>query len=266
MSKNIFAFIALVTATVLFSFSPAFAERERKEIEAKAFPWTNSNTKSESSESHETKKGPVKHRAVQSAISPSLRSLKPVHNYFNFSGEEEEENREVYLFPLYRSGTSLSENIRPLDPVAQTNLPAPNMPVPQATFEGLGAELNQFFYNFLVQPPDPSGDVGPDQYVQTVNNAIGVFDKNTGAYTAGPVPYSALFGPLGQECSSASGDGIVQYDHLTDRWIISQFSFFGPPGHQCVAISKTGDAAGEYYLYDFVLPNDKFNDYPKFGV
>jgi hypothetical protein len=33
-----------------------------------------------------------------------------------------------------------------------------------------------------------------------------------------------------------------------------------------VAISQTGDPTGAYYLYDFMMPNDKFSDYPHFGV
>ena len=39
-----------------------------------------------------------------------------------------------------------------------------------------------------------------------------------------------------------------------------------PNNHQLIAISQTGDPTGAYYLYDFMMPNNKFNDYPKFGV
>jgi hypothetical protein len=35
--------------------------------------------------------------------------------------------------------------------------------------------------------------------------------------------------------------------------------------HECVAISKTDDASGQYYVYDFLLSMTKFEDYPKFG-
>ena len=33
-----------------------------------------------------------------------------------------------------------------------------------------------------------------------------------------------------------------------------------------IAVSKTGDPTGEYYAYEFVMPNNKLNDYSKFGV
>ena len=39
-----------------------------------------------------------------------------------------------------------------------------------------------------------------------------------------------------------------------------------PNNHQLIAISKTPDPTGAYHLYDFQMPNNKFNDYPKFGL
>ena len=59
------------------------------------------------------------------------------------------------------------------------------------------------------------------------------------------------------------------YDRLANRWLVSQFAFTAanaPPYHECVAISKTPDPTGSYFLYDFVLPGTEFPDYPKFGV
>jgi hypothetical protein len=50
---------------------------------------------------------------------------------------------------------------------------------------------------------------------------------------------------------------------------LSQFNWSGadkPPYHECVAISKTEDPTAGYYLYDFVIPNNRMGDYPKFGV
>jgi hypothetical protein len=39
-----------------------------------------------------------------------------------------------------------------------------------------------------------------------------------------------------------------------------------PPFRQMVAVSKTSDPAGQYYVYEFAMPNVKINDYPKFSV
>src|SRR5437764_1344678 len=36
--------------------------------------------------------------------------------------------------------------------------------------------------------------------------------------------------------------------------------------HECIAISKTPDATGAYYVYDFPLSTTHWQDYPHFGV
>ena len=78
----------------------------------------------------------------------------------------------------------------------------------------------------------------------------------------------SLFATIAGPCANTNaGDPIVLYDSLADRWLISQFCTIANPNtHQLIAISKTPDPAGAYYLYDFVMPNNKFNDYPHFGV
>src|SRR5207244_2448052 len=66
---------------------------------------------------------------------------------------------------------------------------------------------------------------------------------------------------------------VMVYDQLAERWLVSQFAFpFDTNGNptapwdECIAISKTTDATGEYYVYDFFLANNKFEDYPKLGI
>src|SRR6266496_4393775 len=51
--------------------------------------------------------------------------------------------------------------------------PAPTMPPPLLTFEGGAAA--QFCG---CEPPDSDGDVGPNHYVEAINVAFNVFDKN----------------------------------------------------------------------------------------
>src|SRR5207302_4508690 len=56
---------------------------------------------------------------------------------------------------------------------------------------------------------------------------------------------------------------------MANRWIISQFAYFNnttPPFHQPIAVSKTGDPMGAYWVYDFITPGDDFPDYGKMGV
>ena len=137
---------------------------------------------------------------------------------------------------------------------------------PSVNFEGQSiADTIAVGQGFL--PPDTNGDVGPNHYVQTVNVTFRIWDKAGNPLT--PVAsLNTLFGPLGGSCGpSEDGDPIVLYDQLADRWLISQFCTVADPNnHQLIAISKTGDPTGSYYLYNFMMPNNKFNDYPHFGM
>jgi hypothetical protein len=99
-----------------------------------------------------------------------------------------------------------------------------------------------------------------------VNNGFQVFDKSTGASTFGPAGISTLWSGFGGLCeNNGHGDPVVMYDQLADRWIVTQFAGTGNPTDECIAVSKTGDAAGAYYRYDFNLGTNFF-DYPHLGV
>lgn len=120
------------------------------------------------------------------------------------------------------------------------------------------------------QPMDPTGDMGPNHYVQIVNSQFQIFNK-AGTSLAGPTNINQLWAAAGDttECATTNdGDPIVLYDHLADRWLLSQFDATGPNFGMCIAISRTPDPTGTYYLYRFVIPAGQgtFPDYPKFGV
>ena len=58
------------------------------------------------------------------------------------------------------------------------------------------------------------------------------------------------------DCTDPSGDPVVLYDQLADRWILTQFTTRGLddpslPFYNCVAISTTADPTGSYYRYAF---------------
>ncbi len=140
------------------------------------------------------------------------------------------------------------------------------MPEPLNSFGGLSDLDNANIFALLIIPPDMNGDVGPNHYVQIVNSLIRVYDKS-GQPMSVPIKISKLFEPLGTICSTRNdGLAVVLYDPLADRWIISQTCTAFPPFRQMFAISKTGDPLSEYYSYEFVMPNVKLNDFPKFGV
>ncbi len=116
-------------------------------------------------------------------------------------------------------------------------------------------------------PPDTVGDVGPGHYIQMVNTAFAIYDKQ-GNLLVGPSPINSLWSGFGGPCETQNnGDPIVQYDQLADRWLLSQFAVPGGAAgfHECIAISRTSDpVAGGWFLYDF--PTPVFPDYPKIGV
>lgn len=147
------------------------------------------------------------------------------------------------------------------------SIPTQNIPAPSTTFDGLANSDNAAALGFTVLPSDDNIDVGPNHIVQTVNDTFRVFNKSGTALTP-LAPISSLFAALGPPCGGRDdGDPVVLYDPLADRWLISQFCrAFNPNMHQEVAISKTGDPTGQYFLYDFVMPNNKFDDYPHYGV
>ena len=142
---------------------------------------------------------------------------------------------------------------------AEFSTPSPNFP-------GAG-------YTVVV-PPDTNGDVGPNHYIQIINSVFQIFNKS-GTSLAGPSAISSLWTAAGDTgtCSQRNdGDPVVLYDHLADRWLISQFALpnglFNAPSFECIAISRTANpVTGGWYVYTFRMngANDRF-DYPKLGV
>src|SRR5207249_1158861 len=114
-----------------------------------------------------------------------------------------------------------------------------------------------------------NGAVGPNHYVQIVNLSFAIWDK-AGTRLFGPAAANTLWQGFGGPCETSNdGDPIVRYDHLADRWLLSQFAlpnFPQGPFYQCIAVSQTADPTGRYYRYQFLVNKTKLNDYPKFGV
>jgi len=140
---------------------------------------------------------------------------------------------------------------------------------PLVSFEGLSNQDNFNAFGFRVNPPDPIGDVGPNHYVEMTNLLFAVYNK-TGTKLLS-APYGDLWSGFAvDDCTDPSGDPVVVYDQLADRWILSQFTTRGLddpllPFYNCVAVSTTGDPTGSYYRYAFTT-GVNFPDYPKYGV
>jgi hypothetical protein len=142
---------------------------------------------------------------------------------------------------------------------------APAIPAPSLTFEGLSNQDNFNIFGFRVNPPDPNGEVGPNHYVEMINLVFAVYSK-TGTLLLGPIDTGTLWAGFAvEDCTDPSGDPIVLYDQLADRWLLTQFTTAGPTYYNCVAISQTGDPTGAYFRYAFSTGLN-FPDYPKYGV
>ncbi len=121
-------------------------------------------------------------------------------------------------------------------------------------------------------PPDDNGAVGPNHYIQIVNFTFEIFDKN-GARLAGPTDPRTLWSgaPADDDCRvRGRGDPYVLYDHLADRWIITQFANHltntnNPLEVQCIAVSRGPNPVTDgFFVYTFQL--GVANDYPKLAV
>jgi hypothetical protein len=84
--------------------------------------------------------------------------------------------------------------------------------------------------------------------------------------------FSTLFAALGEPASKYDdGDPVVRYDRMADRWVILTFVVSDwieglGPARTAVAVSKTPDPTGPFFVYDFPMPNELMNDYPKMGI
>ncbi len=156
-----------------------------------------------------------------------------------------------YLVPNnFKTSEPTNPNALPLgqDPAAQKQMGVIPSKAPIENFPGIGS-------NGGVAPPDPTGAVGPNHYVQMVNLQYRIWDKSGTPLTA-QTPLSALFG-------AGAGDPIALYDRFADRWLLSQFTDSDTNTIK-IAISETQDPTGSYFLYEFQF--DSFPDYFKIGI
>src|SRR6478609_3213895 len=210
-------------------------------------------------------------KAVAFDVSPALRSLPrvarprmyPPNTVLEVRPERRgSEGREAHRVKPYSA-----------DGVLQMFNRTPTIPAPLLTFEGLANQDNFNIFGFRINPGDPNGEVGPNNFVEMINLVFAVYDK-AGNLQAGPIDTGSLWTDFAiPDCTDPSGDPVVLYDQFMDRWLLSQFTTSGlndptKPFWNCVAISTSGDPTGTYYRYAFETTSDGifyFPDYPKYG-
>ncbi|MEO5720912.1 MAG: hypothetical protein ABIR71_05500, partial [Chthoniobacterales bacterium] len=190
-------------------------------------------------------------------VSPPLRDITPIEP----SGKgalRENEDREIMPIKMRFAPD--------WDPVVQSSVGSRDksganrgeIPGPLLSFDGQSNAAG-------VAPPDPNGSVGPNHIVTMVNLTFQIFNK-TGTSLFGPAASNTLWAGFGGPCQTEnSGDPVVLYDRLADRWFLSQFTSAGPAYFFCVAVSTSPDPTGTYYRYA-IATGSNFPDYPKAGV
>jgi subtilase family serine protease len=204
-------------------------------------------------------------RAVQAVITAAqrhdtsrfLRDIRPIGPV---DRHEPDEREPRFVRRIQRPRTP--------DPIVQNAPGVAALGPASQSIEGIGNVNN-------VLPPDTTAAVGPNHYIEAVNVSFAIYAKSASSSPTlvyGPAETSTIWTGFGGPCEARNdGDAIVMYDHLADRWVISQLAlpnlFFGialAPFYQCIAISATPDPTGAYHRYQFSF--NKLNDYPKLAV
>ncbi len=111
-------------------------------------------------------------------------------------------------------------------------------------------------------PPDTCGAVGPDHFVEAVNTAFVVYNRETGAQLYWTYLTSFLPG--------SGGDPRILFDQHSWRWIVIASNFDAPTPRIYLAISLTDDPLGSWYKTNFVVSSGsdagKWSDYPTLGM
>ncbi|MFN3917830.1 MAG: T9SS type A sorting domain-containing protein [Flavobacteriales bacterium] len=179
---------------------------------------------------------------------PTSFIMTPPALYWEDAPEVDDKDRVARPKKSHRLNEVVNPNAEPQgeDPVLQKEYTRSPGRAPIVNFQGL---------NSSGLPPDPTGAVGPNHYVQAVNTAFRVYNK-AGVGQGAAKSLSSLW-----TGSTNAGDPIVMYDRHADRWFISQFQF---NNRILIAISQTSDPNGSYYAYSYQFPH--FPDYPKFSI
>jgi len=182
-------------------------------------------------------RSPTIQESEHNDVSPPLRSIPPAARTHG------RHVHDIEILPR-------NFNRGAIDPVIQRSAATALAPVTNANFDGIGQGFTGPAGTFSVSsaPPDTNGDVGPNHYVQMVNSDLAIFNKS-GTAIYGPVPTNTLWSGFGGLCQTDNdGDGVVVYDPIANRWVVSQFAVSGTTtGYlQCVAVSTGPDPTGTW--------------------
>lgn len=199
-------------------------------------------------------------REVRHGVSAPLRNIQDIpaaaESDMDEAGTDEagidQDEAENKIFGV--KNELQTEHIPGFDPALQISAALPASSTQGISFAGVGAAGRVV--------PDTNGAAGSTQYMQWANSRFAVYSKATGKQLLlglGNRFWSSFGGP----CQTTNpNDGVVLYDKIAARWIVSHYAGTGPYV-QCVAVSTSSDATGSYHQYSFPLPTSYFPDYGK---
>jgi hypothetical protein len=182
-----------------------------------------------------------------------LRKTEPLRDFPTVTPERYQVNEITIIPNNLRANEKVNNDAYPqngIDPLRQREFGGVARQPIEQNFDGLNGNEGGGF-----TPPDPSGAAGPNHYINAVNVALKIFDKQ-GNVLAGPTALGTFLGS-----ASNSGDPIIMYDHLADRYFVSEF---GTGNSFLVGVSDSPDPTGAYNVYQFNL--DAFPDYPHYSI
>lgn len=150
----------------------------------------------------------------------------------------------------------------------QSNKPTTSIATTGATgFAGMTLQSNGAGW-----PPDTVGDVGPTQYVQSVNSSVAVYSKtgtSAGAWTFNTFMQTAGM-PASSICGSKNqGDPQVLFDETSGKWVVLDFAWSNlrqGPWYYCIAVSDGSDAASTWHSFQVMASSVAMADYPKMAL
>ncbi|MCC2670223.1 MAG: hypothetical protein K0Q72_2694, partial [Armatimonadetes bacterium] len=189
-----------------------------------------------------------------------------------WEGEEEERERE-------REGRA---NAAP-----QGFFQAATVPTPQtigSAFQGFGMQDQVSRFSAWSYPPDTSGAIGPNHFVQVINGSVAFYNKS-GVAAANPIRLNTFFNFTFQGVTYPRNGGFdprVVYDRQSGRWFACALEFgplvggLGSANHLLLAVSRSSDPTTiwDKYVIPVGDPNQvvggnqiaSFTDYPTLGM
>lgn len=111
--------------------------------------------------------------------------------------------------------------------------------------------------------------MGLNHIVTMTNTRIAIHDKSTGAIIMAAKNINAVYQsglPSSDPCYYRNdGDPVAAWDNLHQRFVVTSFTT-ASPYKQCIAVSKTADPTGAWWVYSIPLSTSELYDYPRLAI